>query len=171
MLKNLEHLILSVNFKEAEELYHNSDFDQFQSELISIAYDNGNILNYTFLHYLLMKEESVELNNLALSLFTCSLTHLEGAYHCALFHAERLVALTNEQDPDTLEHLLFLNTVPDKLVSNEKALETCHKILALDPTNKYAKETFKKLTKKIKLLLRCYNVSLRKSFNVVFICI
>ncbi|POZ56715.1 hypothetical protein LYSIN_01498 [Lysinibacillus sphaericus] len=59
MLKNLEHQILSFNFKEAEELYHKSDFDQFQSELISIVYDNGNMMNYTFLHYLLMKEESV----------------------------------------------------------------------------------------------------------------
>lgn len=76
MLKNLEQLILSINFKEAEELYHKCDFDQFQSELISIAYDNGNMINYTFLHYLLMNEESVELHNLALSLFTCSLTHI-----------------------------------------------------------------------------------------------
>lgn len=70
-----------------------------------------------------------------------------SAYHCALFHAERLVALTNEQDPDTLEHLLFLNEAPDKLVSDQKAFETCHKILALDPANKYAKETLKKLKK------------------------
>lgn len=164
MLKNLEQLILSGNFKEAEELYHKSEFDQFQSELISITYDNGNIMSYTFLHYLLMQEESVELHNLALSLFTCSLTHIEGAYHCALFHAERLVALTNEQDPDTLEHLLFLNTVPDKLVSNEKALETCHKILALDPMNKYAKETLRKLTKKNKTSLKVLQRKLKKKF-------
>ncbi|MFJ7666780.1 hypothetical protein ACIQXI_06715 [Lysinibacillus sp. NPDC097195] len=164
MLKNLEQLILSGNFKDAEELYLKSEFDQFQSELISITYDNGNIMSYTFLHYLLMQEESIELHNLALSLFTCSLTHIEGAYHCALFHAERLVALTNEQDPDTLEHLLFLNEVPDKLVSNEKALETCHKILALDPTNKYAKETLKKLTKKNKTSLKVLQRKLKKKF-------
>ncbi|TKI47543.1 hypothetical protein [Lysinibacillus tabacifolii] len=164
MLKNLEHQILSFNFKEAEALYHKSDFDQFQSQLISIAYDNGNMMNYTFLHYLLMKEESVELHNLALSLFICSLTPIEGAYHCALFHAERLVTLTNEQDPDTLEHLLFLNEVPDKLVSNEKALETCYKILALDPANKYAKETLKKLTKKNKTSLNVLQRKLKKKF-------
>ncbi len=164
MLKNQEHLILSGNFKEAEALYHKSDFDQFQSELISIAYDNGNIMNYTFLHYLLMKEESVDLHNLAYSLFICSLTPIEGAYHCALFHAERLVALTHEQDPDALEHLLILNEVPDKLVSNEKALETCHKILALDPANKYAKETLKKLTKKNKTSLKVLQRELKKKF-------
>ncbi len=46
-------------------------------------------------------------------------TPIEGAYHCALFHAQRAVELTNEQDTLSLEHLLFLNTVPDQLVSDE----------------------------------------------------
>lgn len=164
MLKNLEQLILSGNFKDAEALYHKIDFQQFHDQLISIAYDNSNILYYTFLHYLLIKEESVELHNLAFSLFVNALTPIEGAYHCALFHAERLVALTNEQDPETLEHLLFLSEVPDKLVSNEKALETCHKILALDPANKYAKETLKKLTKKNKTSLKVLQRKLKKKF-------
>jgi len=164
MLKNLEQLILSGNFKEAEDLYRKSDFQQFHDELIFRAYDNRNILYYTFLHYLIMKKETVELHNLAFSLFVNALTPIEGAYHCALFHAERLVALTNEQDPDTLEHLLFLNEVPDKLVSNEKALETCHKILALDPMNKYAKETLKKLTKKNKTSLKVLQRKLKKKF-------
>ena len=164
MLKNLEHLILSGNFKDAEELYRKCDFQQFNDELLFRTYDNRNILYYTFLHYLLMKEESVDLHNLEYSLFICSLTPIEGAYHCALFHAERLVALTHEQDPDTLEHLLFLNEVPDKLVSNEKALETCHKILALDPANKYAKETLKKLTKKNKTSLKVLQRELKKKF-------
>jgi len=164
MLKNLEQLILSGNFKEAEALYHEMGFQQFDDEIIVSAYDNRNILYYTFLHYLLMKEDSVELHNLAFSLVVHTLTPIEGAYHCALYHAERLVALTNEQDPDILENLLFLNEVPDKLVSNEKALETCHKILALDPTNKYAKETLKKLTKKNKTSLKVLQRKLKKKF-------
>ncbi|GEC84370.1 hypothetical protein LSP03_41130 [Lysinibacillus sphaericus] len=36
-------------------------------------------------------------------------TPIEGAYHCALFHAQRAVELTNEQDTFSLEHLLLLN--------------------------------------------------------------
>ncbi|MFJ7647352.1 hypothetical protein ACIQ1H_07380 [Lysinibacillus sp. NPDC097279] len=150
MLKNLEQLILSVNFKEAEKVYYNIDFDQFQNELISIAYDNSNLINYTFLHYLLMKEESAKLHNLAFSLFVNALTHIEGAYHCALYHAQRAVELTNEQDAGDLENLLFLNIVPDKLVSDQKAIEICHKILALDPANKIAKSSLKELQRKTK---------------------
>lgn len=145
MLKNLEQLILSANFKDAEAFYHKMDFQQFHDQLISIAYDNRNMINYTFLLYLLMKEESAKLHNLAFSLFVNALTPIEGAYHCALYHAQRAVELTNEQDTFSLEHLLFLNIVPDKLVSNEKGIDICHKILALDPSNKTAKTSLKEL--------------------------
>lgn len=36
-------------------------------------------------------------------------TPIEGAFHFALFHAQRAVELTNEQDTFSLEHLLLLN--------------------------------------------------------------
>ena len=150
MLKNLEQLILSANFKDAEEIYHKTNFQQFHDQLISIAFDNRNMINYTFLLYLLMKEESAKLHNLAFSLFVNALTPIEGAYHCANYHAQRAVELTNEQDTFSLEHLLFLNIVPDKLVSDQKAIEICHKILALDPANKIAKSSLKELQRKTK---------------------
>ena len=150
MLKNLEQLILSGNFKEAEALYHEMDFQQFDDEIIVSAYDNCNILYYTFLHYLLMKEESVELHNLAFTLLIVPLVPIEGAYHCALYHALRAVELTNEQDVGDLELILFLYEVPDQVVSDEKALETCHKILALEPSNEIAKSLLKKLQRRMK---------------------
>ncbi len=150
MSKKLENLILAFKFIDAEELYHTNDLQHFHDELISSAYENGNMINYTFLHYLLMKEESAELHNLVFSLFVNALTHIEGAYHCALYHAQRAVELTNEQDTFSLEHLLFLNIVPDKLVSDEQAIEICHKILALDPSNKTAKSSLNKLQRKTK---------------------
>ncbi|UED82312.1 hypothetical protein FH508_0010565 [Lysinibacillus sp. CD3-6] len=150
MSKKLENLILAFKFIDAEELYHTNDLQHFHDELISSAYENGNMINYTFLHYLLMKEESAELHNLVFSLFVNALTHIEGAYHCALYHAQRAVELTNEQDTFSLEHLLFLNIVPDKLVSDEQAIEICHKILALDLSNKTAKSSLNELQRKTK---------------------
>lgn len=150
MSKKLESYILSCNFKQADEIYHKMDFKQFHSELISTAYENENMINYTFLHYLLMKEESMELHNLAFTLLIVPLVHIEGAYHSALYHAQRAVELTNEQDTFSLEHLLFLNIVPDKLVSDQEAIEICHKILALDPSNKTAKSSLKELKHKTK---------------------
>lgn len=150
MLKNLEQLILSGNFKEAEALYHEMDFQQFDDEIIVSAYDNRNILYYTFLHYLLMKEESTKLHNLAFTLFVHALTPIEGAYHSALYHAQRAIELTNEQDVGDLENLLFIYGVPDQVVSDEIALETCHKILALEPSNEIAKSLLKKLLRRKK---------------------
>ncbi|UED82310.1 hypothetical protein FH508_0010555 [Lysinibacillus sp. CD3-6] len=150
MLKNLEQLILSANFKDAEEIYHKTNFQQFHDQLISIAFDNRNMINYTFLLYLLMKEESAKLHNLAFSLFVIPLTPIGNPHHCALYHAQKAVELTNAQDTLSLEHLLFLNTVPDQLVSDEKAIEICHNILALDPSNKAAKSSLKELLPKTK---------------------
>ncbi|WP_431808049.1 hypothetical protein [Lysinibacillus sphaericus] len=150
MLKQLENYIQSGNFKEAEKLYQRMDFQQFDDEIILSAYDNCNILYYTFLHYLLMKEESVELHNLAFTLLIVPLVPIEGAYHCALYHALRAVELTNEQDVGDLELILFLYEVPDQVVSDEKALETCHKILALEPSNEIAKNILEKLQRRMK---------------------
>lgn len=48
MLKQLENYIQSGNFKEAEKLYQRMDFQQFDDEIILSAYDNRNILYYTF---------------------------------------------------------------------------------------------------------------------------
>ncbi|TKI67728.1 hypothetical protein FC756_12650 [Lysinibacillus mangiferihumi] len=150
MLKNLEQLILSSNFKEAEALYHKMDFQQFDDEILMSAYDNHNMIYYTFLHYLIMKKETAELHNLAFSLCVHALTPIEGAYHCALYHAQRAIELTNEQDVGDLENLLFIYGVPDQVVSDEKALETCHKILALEPSNEIAKSVLKKLQRRMK---------------------
>ncbi|TKI47541.1 hypothetical protein [Lysinibacillus tabacifolii] len=150
MLKNLEQLILSNNFKEAEALYHKMDFQKFDDEIIISAYDDENMIYYTFLHYLLMKDESAKLHNLAFSLCVHALTPIEGAYHCALYHAQRAIELTNEQDVGDLENLLFIYGVPDQVVSDEKALETCHKILALEPSNEIAKSVLKKLQRRMK---------------------
>ena len=150
MLKNLEQLILSANFKDAEAFYHKMDFQQFHDQLLSIANDYRNMINYTFLLYLLMKEESAKLHNLAFSLCVHALTPVEGAYHCALYHAQRAIELTNEQDVGDLENLLFIYGVPDQVVSDEKALDTCHKILALEPSNEIAKSVIKKLQHRMK---------------------
>jgi len=150
MLKNLEQLILSGKFKEIEALYHEMDFQQFDDEIIVSAYANENIMNYTFIHYLLMKEESAKLHNLAFSLFVHALTPIEGAYHCALYHAQKAIELTNEQNVGDLELILFLYEVPDQVVSDEKALETCHKILVLEPSNEIAKNKLEKLQRRMK---------------------
>ncbi len=101
-------------------------------------------------NYLLMKVESEELHNLAFTLLIVPLVPIEGAYHCALYHAQKAIELTNEQNVGDLELILFLYEVPDQVVSDEKALETCHKILALEPSNEIAKSVLKRVQRRMK---------------------
>ncbi|HDR8424421.1 TPA: hypothetical protein QC296_005863, partial [Bacillus cereus] len=100
---------------------------------------------YSFINYLLMKKESSDLHDLAFDLLVNPLCHIEGAYHSALYHAKKSVELTKEENVDSLLQLLFLHSVPNKLISDTKAIEICNKILELDASNEIAKETIKEL--------------------------
>ncbi|MFV0938127.1 hypothetical protein [Bacillus thuringiensis] len=145
MLKNLENLITSADFEEAEKLFKNNSFEDFSEEILYVTYENSSITKYSFINYLLMKKESSDLHDLAFDLLVNPLCHIEGAYHSALYHAKKSVELTKEENVDSLLQLLFLHSVPDKLISDTKAIEICNKILELDASNEIAKETIKEL--------------------------
>ncbi|MGR2741984.1 hypothetical protein CN553_08345 [Bacillus cereus] len=145
MLKNLENLITSADFEEAEKLFKNNNFEEFSEEILYVTYENSSITKYSFINYLLMKKESSDLHDLAFDLLVNPLCHIEGAYHSALYHAKKSVELTKEENMDSLLQLLFLHSVPDKLISDTKAIEICNKILELDASNEIAKETIKEL--------------------------
>ncbi|MEI5893557.1 hypothetical protein DXB51_16110 [Bacillus cereus] len=145
MLKKLENLIPSADFEEAKKLFENNSFEDFSEEMLYVTYENSSITNYSFINYLLLKKESSDLHDLAFDLLVNPLCHIEGAYHSALYHAKRSVELTKEENVDSLLQLLFLHSVPDKLISDKKAIEICNKILELDASNEVAKETIKEL--------------------------
>lgn len=145
MLKNLENLITSTNFEEVEKLFENNNFEEFSEEILYVTYENSSITKYSFINYLLMKKESSDLHDLAFDLLVNPLCHIEGAYHSALYHAKKSVELTKEENVDSLLQLLFLHSVPNKLISDTKAIEICNKILELDASNEIAKETIKEL--------------------------
>ncbi|MGN5652312.1 hypothetical protein [Bacillus sp. Brlt_9] len=145
MLKNLENLITSAAFEEAEKLFKNNNFEQFSEEILYVTYENSSITKYSFINYLLMKKESSDLHDLSFDLLVNPLCHIEGAYYSALYHAKKSVELTKEENVDSLLQLLFLHSVPDKLISDTKAIEICNKILELDASNEIAKETIKEL--------------------------
>ncbi|AXO97092.1 MULTISPECIES: hypothetical protein [Bacillus] len=145
MLKKLENLITSADFEEVEKLFKNNNFEEFPEEILYVTYENSSITKYSFINYLLMKKESSDLHNLAFDLLVNPLCHIEGAYHSALYHAKKSVKLTKEENVDSLLQLLFLHSVPDKLISDTKAIEICNKILELDASNEIAKEAIKEL--------------------------
>ncbi|PSL40885.1 hypothetical protein B0H99_10317 [Planomicrobium soli] len=136
----LEELILQGNFNEAKQLYAQTSFKSFSHELLSTAFDNESLANYSFLAMLLLEGEDEKLHDLAYLVLSQPLCHIEGAYASALYHAQRAVELTDFKNVKRLENLLFLNIVPEKVVSDEKAKEIASKILVLDPENEVAQE-------------------------------
>ena len=141
MSNNLETLIVSGRFKEVKDIYQTTDFETFKNDLLTLAYDNENLSNYSVLVYLLLDTEDDKLHDLAFQVQSQPLCHIEGAYTSSLYHAQRAVDLTDAADVKRLENLLFLNIVPEKIVSDEQAKSIAKKILVLDPTNEVAKDT------------------------------
>lgn len=141
MSNNLETLIVSGRFKEVKDIYQTTDFETFKNDLLTLAYDNEHLSNYSVLVYLLLDTEDDKLHDLAFQVLSQPLCHIEGAYASSLYHAQRTVDLTDAADVKRLENLLFLNIVPEKIVSDEQAKSIAEKILVLDPTNEVAKDT------------------------------
>lgn len=139
-MQGLEKYINSGDFDKAQDLYKHMDFHTFHANLLEIAFDNSEITNYTFIVSLLSADKCARLHDLAYLLLSQPLCHIEGAYVSALYHAKKAVELTNEQDITLLENLLFLNSVPDKVVSDEEARRIAGKIRLIDSKNEVANE-------------------------------
>lgn len=140
MIKELENYILSGRFNEAKNLYKQMDFKVFYDNVLEITFDNTSISNYSFIANLLIEEEDANIHDLAYLLLSQPLCYVEGAYASAYYHAKKAAELTNYNEVRMLENLLFLNSVPENVVSNKEAQEIAKKILFLDHKNEVANE-------------------------------
>ena len=145
MAKDLNDYILLGDFNKATEYYRKVDFKTFSDYLTNLAFDNQSITSYTFMVGLLLEEENAQLHELAFSLLSQSLCHIEGAYFASIYHARKAVELTGYANVKYMENLLFLNIVPDKVISDEEAQEIAKKIILLEPENEAAREILDKI--------------------------
>lgn len=140
MKEQLQQLIRNGRFEEAKHLIEPIDYHLFEELLVEIAFDNGDESNYLFVIYLLQQHEWATYHNLAYLLMAQPLCHVECAYFTAYKHAKRAVELTDEADAMLLVNILFLHGVPDRVVSDEEAMNVARKILKIEPSNEVAKE-------------------------------
>lgn len=133
-------LIKKQNFKEANELIQNIGLVKFMDGLLEKAYDDESINNYTFVNGWLIEEETYDKHILAINLLFHPLCHIEGAYQSSLYHVKRCMNLSESNDLISLENLLFLNEVPEKVVSDEEAKKVALEILRIDPDHEIAKK-------------------------------
>lgn len=112
--------------------------------ILRAAYETESIIVYTFVCYLIETEGNFYYHHTAMELMTHPFSHIEGAYSSAVYHLKRLC----ENDPGNvgyMELILFFWSVPEKLISNDEALDTAKKILEYEPDNPIALEAIAKI--------------------------
>ncbi len=148
-----EEVLLSINncdFKRFELLYSKMEFKFFEDLLMSLSFENKNIVFYSFVCLLLMKKECVNLHYLASSLLTGPLCYFEGAYYSAFIHFKRAI----EMEPNNIElkeEILFFYEVPDQPLKKKEAIRIAEEILRIKPSSQCANRIIKQ-TKVVKKL-------------------
>ncbi|MEB2280721.1 hypothetical protein LAV73_12005 [Lysinibacillus xylanilyticus] len=139
MKTRLEKLIISLNFTEAKALVDSLNKVELENYMLELCYESENIIYYSFVFDMLKSKETSFLHYIASIILSQPLSHLEGAYQAAFYHAKKAVEL-DEEDIELKEYLLFFNDIPDKLLSNQEAKTIAEEIINLNPTSKVAKQ-------------------------------
>jgi len=138
-IKILNEDILSGNFEKASKIVSQLSLDFFTKKIVSLAYKNTSLVYYSFVQYLIAKNECADYHSIASQLLSTSLCLIKGAYTSAYFHALRAI----EIEPQNIKHkefLLFFYKNPENVLSIEIAMKTANEILAKDPENEVAQE-------------------------------
>lgn len=115
--------------------------EEIQDVLLEISFNKQSIVPYTVVLKLLLEDEKASLHAFASILLSNPLCWIEGAYYAGFYHQKKAVEL----EPKNLafkEYLLSYNSLPDKILGDEDALEIRKQILKADPTNKTVKQHF-----------------------------
>ena len=134
MEKRVKNLILQGDFIKAKGFLNELSSSQLRVLLLHMGYDEENICAYSFVCFLLLEKESVDYHCLASEVLCHAFPYLEGGYATALYHMRRSVALAPD-DIELKESLLFFNTIPEKLVSDEEARIVAAEIFQRKPTS------------------------------------
>ncbi|WP_129692463.1 hypothetical protein [Gottfriedia acidiceleris] len=126
--------ILSGDFNRARELASNMDEESVLEALFLIAYEEESIAPYGFANFQLLKEETSENHYMISFILSMALNYLEGAYQTSFHHAKKATELS-PNDNSYKEYLLYFNALPERLLSNEEAIEIANSILENDPIN------------------------------------
>lgn len=144
--ETIRALILAGEFLETRHLYPQLSLQELEELLVSIAGGEDNYLTaYAYTCFLIIEHEKVAYHEIARSVLN-RLAHLQGAYQASLYHVRRALEL----EPGSvrlLGYLLFLNQLPDKVVSDEEALAVAQEILRKEPKHQEALATINRLEK------------------------
>ncbi|MBQ9199118.1 MAG: hypothetical protein IJ141_02945 [Lachnospiraceae bacterium] len=136
ILKNLEKCLIRGKFDEAEELLNKLYKDYIRDLVLSYAYNNENIIIYSFVLYMEKKTSDFFWIELAIELMLNPLCFVDGAYSFALYHSRKLLMLDDKIE--NLERLFFFSECPEIIIDKAELELIAMKILEKEPDNKKA---------------------------------
>lgn len=136
--QKIKHFIIAGEFSQAGRFLNEIGQDKLESILLDIGYDDECICAYSFVCFLLLKQESKDYHHLASIILIHAFPHLVGGYKTALYHIRRAIEM-DPNDIDLEEMLIFFHNIPEKLVSREEAIKVATKVLEKKPESNPAK--------------------------------
>lgn len=143
MKNNFIAALHAGHFSNAKCILQAFSPEEMSRFLTDLTFETNLISIYTFLLFLLLEKETVNLHECAISLLLVSMW--EGANASAFFHARRIIKLA-PHDINHKQHLLFYFGAPDCNMSQEEAKNIAREILIQDPQNAVALQTIKDIT-------------------------
>lgn len=113
--------------------------------MVCEAADTDSIIILGFLSYILSIQNTA-FSHQVISEALIQMCWLEGGYNLAFYHACKLLEL--KPVVEVKEYLLFFNTIPEKLLSEEKAYTLSKEIIAEKPDSIAANWIFSRLRTK-----------------------
>ncbi len=131
-----------LEFTKLEKEFMQKPINEVEDILNMLAYDpvndENNLLVYTFLQYLIIKQESSELHLLTSKLMAVTLNHVDKAELIGLYHGLQASKL-DPDNIDILEYLLYFNQIPEKLLNDTTAITFAKTIIDKRPESLVAK--------------------------------
>ena len=126
--------IEQLDYHQARALLEEApeDEEQLVDLLAEWAFSQQDIRIYTFFADIAAAEKSWKWHYVASFLLCQPLCSVKGAYFAGLFHALKAVEL-NPSDSSLKEHVLFYYDVPDRPMSDDKAVEIANALLVQVP--------------------------------------
>ena len=143
MRYKFKETVLQGNFDIAKKIFQKLSNKEATDILIEIALSE-NILGYAFVCELIRQKDCVEYHLMAVAINECA-CFVNGSYELAFYHMKRICQATPVIK--YLEHLLFYNDIPDKLLSDSDAFKLASYILKEDSSNQIALAKVQELAK------------------------
>lgn len=127
-------LLDSHDFDTLYAFFATKSEEQIADTLLVTAYDDENLLTYTFCTHVLSKEPSAKWHYIASFLMAMAFNHFGNGYQVAYYHALKAVELA-PADITLKEYILLFYSIPEKLLPVEKAVAFAQEINKVDGNN------------------------------------